>query len=34
MTDGIEAKRAFWGILSISLGSGLINLAVLKGWQL
>jgi hypothetical protein len=24
----------WWGILAISLGSGLINLAVLKGWQL
>ena len=24
----------WWGILAISLGSGFINLAVLKGWQL
>ena len=23
----------WWGILAISLGSGFINLAVLKGWQ-
>jgi Ni/Fe-hydrogenase subunit HybB-like protein len=24
----------WWGIISISLGSGLINLGALKGWQL
>jgi hypothetical protein len=24
----------WWGILSISIGSGLINLGALKGWQL
>jgi hypothetical protein len=24
----------WWGIMAISLGSGFINLAVLKGWQL
>jgi hypothetical protein len=24
----------WWGILAISIGSGFINLAVLKGWQL
>jgi hypothetical protein len=24
----------WWGILALSLGSGFLNLAVLKGWQL